>query len=101
MNEKQKYANNGVVCDGTNYINVSNVYECGRNIPDVSCERACMANVHNEYFTDVLDALNKYKDRHGQRLSSKKLKEALLRVMDEEKEEIERNTSNSRKGLTT
>ena len=47
-----------------------------------------MANVENEYFTDVLDTLNEYQDRHGQTLSNKKLKEALLRVMDEEEEEI-------------
>ena len=44
----------------TNYLNVSNVYECGRNNPDVQCERACMANVDNGYFTDVLDTLNEY-----------------------------------------
>ena len=78
----------------TNYFNVSNVFECGRKNPDVSCERACMATEENEYFTDILDTLNKYQDRHGQRLSSKKLKEALLRVMDEEEEEMKRNIRN-------
>ena len=40
----------------------------------------------NEYFTDVLDTLNKYQDCHGQRLSSKKLKEAVLRVMEQQEE---------------
>ena len=40
----------------------------------------------NEYFTDILDHLNGYQDRHGQRLSSKNLKEAVIRVMDEEEE---------------
>ena len=69
----------------TNYFNVSNVFECGRNNPHVSCERACMANEENEYFTDILDTLNEYQDRRGQRIYSKKLKEAVLRVMDEEK----------------
>ena len=53
-NEKQKDAKNEVAYDVTNYLNVSNVFECGRNNPDVSCERACMANVDNEYFTDFL-----------------------------------------------
>ena len=53
-----------------------------------------MATEDNEYFTDILDTLNKYQDRHGQRLSNKKLKEAVLRVMDEEEEEIERNINN-------
>ena len=53
-----------------------------------------MATKDNEYFTDILDTLNKYQDRHGQILSSKKLKEAVLRVMDEEEEEMERNINN-------
>ena len=29
-NKKQKYVNNEVECDVTNYFNVSNVFECGR-----------------------------------------------------------------------
>ena len=78
----------------TNYFNVSNVFECGRNNPDVSCERACMDTEDNEYFTDILETLNIYQDLHGQRLSSKKLKEAVLRVMDEEEEGMERNINN-------
>ena len=53
-----------------------------------------MGTEDNEYFSDILDTLNKYQDRHGQRLSSKKLKEAVLCVMDEEEEEIERNINN-------
>ena len=47
-NKKQKDAYNEVACDVMNYFNVSNVFECGRNNPDVSCERACVANVDNE-----------------------------------------------------
>ena len=86
-NERQKYSKNEVSYDVTNCVNVSNIFECGRNNPDVSCERACTATAYNEYFTDVLDTLNKYQDRHGQRLSSKKLREAVRRVMDEEKGE--------------
>ena len=67
-NEKQKDAKNEVAYDVTNYLNVSKVFECGRNNPNVSCERACMANVDNESFTDALDTLNEYQDSHGQRL---------------------------------
>ena len=48
-----------------------------------------MATEVNEYFTDILDTLNEYQDRHGQRLSSKKLREAVRRVMDEEEEDME------------
>ena len=93
-NGKQEDAKNEVTCDVTNYFNVSNIFECGRNNPDVSCERSCMDTGYNEYFTDILDTLNIYQDLHGQRLSSKKLKEAVLRVMDEEEEEMELNINN-------
>ena len=92
-NEK-KYANNEVAYDVTNYLNVSNVFECGGNNHDVLCERACMANVDNEYFTDVLDTLKKYQDHHGQIFSSKKLRGAVWHVMEEEEEEMERNINN-------
>ena len=64
-------------------FNVTNVFECRRNNPDASYERAYMAAEDNQYFTDILDTQNKYQDRHGQRLSSKKLKEAVLRVMEQ------------------
>ena len=67
-----------------NYFNVSNVFECEKNNPGVSCERAYMDTEDNEYFKDIIDTLNKYQDLHSQRLPSKKLKEAVLRVMDEE-----------------
>ena len=53
-----------------------------------------MATEDNEYFLDIIGTLNKYQDRHGQRLSSKKLKEAVLCVMDAEEEEMERNINN-------
>ena len=44
--------------------------------------------------TDILDHLNEYHDCHGQILSSKNLKEAVLRVMEQQEEEIERNINN-------
>ena len=53
-----------------------------------------MATEDNECFTDILDTLNTYQYRHGQRLASKKPKEAGLRVIDEEEEEMERNINN-------
>ena len=70
---KIKDVKNKVACDMTNYFNVFNIFECGRNNTDMSCERAGMATDDNEYFTEFLDTLNRYQDRHGQRLSSKKL----------------------------
>ena len=75
-NKKQNDANNEVACDVTNYFTVCSVFECGRNNTDVSCERACMATEDNEYFSNILDTLLEYQARHGQRLSSKKLKKA-------------------------
>ena len=75
-------------------FNVSNVFECKINNPDVSYERMYMDNSYDEYFTEMLDHLNEYHDRCGQILSSKNLKEAVLCVMEEEEEEIERNINN-------
>ena len=62
----------------------------------MSCERVCMATEDNEYFSDILDTLIEYQDRRGQRLCSKKLKEAVRRIINEEEEEIERNISDSK-----
>ena len=42
----------------------------------------------------MLDHLNEYNDPHGQIFSSKKLKQAILQVMEDEEEEIERNINN-------
>ena len=70
------------------YFNASNIFEYGRNNPDVSYERAYMVTSGNEYFTDILEHLNEYHNPHGQRLSSKNIKEAVLRVMEQEDEEI-------------
>ena len=67
-------------------FNVSDIFECKRNNPDVLFERAYMATERDEYFTDMLDHLNEYNNFHGQILSSKNLKEAVLRVMEEEEE---------------
>ena len=75
----------------TDYFSVSNIFECGINNPDVPYEIFYMATEDNEYFTDFLDTLNKYQDRHGQRLCSKKLKEDVLCVIDDKEKEIERN----------
>ena len=72
-NEK-KYAENEITYDVTYNSNVSNVFECGRNNPAVSYVRAYMATERGEYFTEMLDHINEYTDRHGQRLSSKNLK---------------------------
>ena len=97
----QKYsADVGKICstdieksDVPNF-NVSNTFECGRNNPDLFYKRAYIATEGNEYFTDILHHLKEYQDRYGQRLSSKNLKEAVLRVMKQQEEEIERYINN-------
>ena len=53
-----------------------------------------MATKGDEYFMDILDHLHRYQDFHDQRLSSKNLKEAVLRVTEQQEEEIERNINN-------
>ena len=53
-----------------------------------------MATSGDEYFTEMLDHLNKYHDRHSQILSSEKLKEVVICVMEEEEEETECNINN-------
>ena len=42
----------------------------------------------------MLDHINEYNECHGKQLSSKKLQEAILRVMEEEEEEIKSNVNN-------
>ena len=53
-----------------------------------------MATEGNEYFTYILDTLNKYHDCHGQRFTSKNLKEYVLCVTKQQEEEIKRNINN-------
>ena len=72
-----------------NYFNAFNGFECGRNHfdrLDVSYKKACMANPKEEYFSEILDHLNKHNHCHGKPLSSKNLREAVIRAMEEEEE---------------
>ena len=52
----------------------------------MSYERACIANVREEYYTKMLDSLLDHNDCHGTPLSSKNLQEAVSRVMSETEE---------------
>ena len=73
---EQKYANNEVTYDFLKYFNVFNVFECGRKLLDkldVSYKRLYMTTPKEEYFTEILEHLNEYNDRHSQRLSSKNI----------------------------
>ena len=47
---EQKCAGNKFTNDVPNF-NVFNIFECGRNSPDVSYERAYMSTSGDEYFT--------------------------------------------------
>ena len=70
-----------------NYFNAFNAFEWGRKLLDrldVSYERACMATPKEEYFTEMLDSLIDDNRRHGTLLSSKKIKETVTRVVEDE-----------------
>ena len=74
-----------------NYFNAFNIFECGRKLLDrldVSYKIACMATPKEEYFTEVMNHINTYDDRHSQILSSKKLRYSVIRVTQDEEEEI-------------
>ena len=53
-----------------------------------------MANPREELFTDMLNSLLKHNHRHGTPFSSKKLQEAVRRVMKEEEKYAKRNVNN-------
>ena len=75
-----------------NYLNVFNIFECRRkllDIFDVSYKRAYMATTKEKYFAEMLDHINKHNERHGEKLSSKTFRDAVIRFMEEEEEEIE------------
>ena len=70
-----------------NYFNAFNIFECRRNILErleVSYKRACMATPKERYFTEMLDSLIEHNRRHFTPLSSKKLRKAVIRVMEDE-----------------
>ena len=50
---EQKDAENKVTYNVPYKFNVSNVFECGRNKPDVSYKRAYMAPEREEYFGEI------------------------------------------------
>ena len=75
-----------VTYDVPNGFKLFNVFEYGRKILyrlDVSYKRAYMAIPKEEYFTEMLDHLNEYNNRHGQRLFSKKIRDAVIVFMKE------------------
>ena len=80
-----------------NYFNSFNVFECGRKILDrldVSYEIACMATAREKYFTKMLDSLHDDNHCHGTPLSSKKLQDEVIKVMEEEEKDAKRNVKN-------
>ena len=61
---EQKDADNEITYDVPYNFNVSNVFECIINNPDVLYKRAYMATERDEYFTEMIDHKNEYNDRH-------------------------------------
>ena len=80
-----------------NYFNTFNIFECGRKVLErigVSYERACMENPKDECFTEMLHSLLKHNHCHGTPFSSKNLQEAVIRLMEEEEKDAERDLNN-------
>ena len=95
--KKQKDVNNEVTYAVTNYVNAFNVLECGRKLLDrlgLLYERACMATPREALFMEMWNSLLRNNHLHGTPLSSKKLQEAVRRVMEEEQKYAERNVNN-------
>ena len=53
-----------------------------------------MATPKEEYFTEMLDHLIKHNHCHGTPMSNKKLREAVIRVVEDEEKEAKRNVNN-------
>ena len=53
-----------------------------------------MATPKEEYFTEIMDFLIKHNCRHSTPLSSKKLPESAIRVMEDEEKYTKRNVNN-------
>ena len=53
-----------------------------------------MATPKEEYFTKMLDYLLEHNNHHGPQFSSKNLQEAVIRVMEDEEKDAERNVNN-------
>ena len=82
---QKKDANNEVTYDVPNYANAFNVFKRGREILDnlgVSYKRLYMVTPREGHLTEMLDHINQYNKRNGKQLSSKKLQEAVLIVME-------------------
>ena len=60
----------------------------------MSYEIVCMATPREELFTGTLNSLLGHNHRHGTPLSSKKLQEAVSRIMKEEEKYSERTVNN-------
>ena len=81
----------------TKYFNAFNVFECGRNllnILDVSYEGVCITTPKEEYFTDILDSLIEHSCCHDTPLSSKNLRESVIRVMEDKENDAKCNVNN-------
>ena len=96
-NTKTKDANNEVTYDVPKYFNSFNVFKCGRNILDrldMSYERTCIATPKEEYFVEILDQLIEHNHCHGTSMSNEKLREAVIRVMEDKEKDAENNVNN-------
>ena len=86
-----------VTYDVPYYFSAFNVFECGRKLLDrldVSYERLYIATPKEEYFTEMLHSLIERNRCHSTPMSNKNLQEAVIRVMEDEKNDANRNVHN-------
>ena len=61
--------------------------------PGVSYEKAYMATPKEEYFGEMLEQIIKHNHRHGTPMSNKKLRESVIRVVEDEEKYAKRNVN--------
>ena len=83
---KQKNAKNEVTYDVLNYFNAFNIFEWGRNILnrlDMTYEWSCMVTQKKEYYTDLLENMNKRNYFSNTPLSKNKLWQSINMIVAE------------------
>ena len=80
---------------GTGYFNI---FECGKNILnkiDATCERACMENPRDKYYTELFRTITYCNDSNSAPLSNENIRYAIHRVIAEEKLDVHNITSDT------
>ena len=91
--KKQEDTNNEVTYDVTNYFNVSNVFECGRNNPAVSYEIVCMAIQSTISNSAIFDSVEQVDPKRKSEDQVEAISDSKVQVDAVSKEKVYRNYS--------